>query len=55
MERILLGHGSGGKLMYQLIREHFVPEFELKSLNDSAVLKGLKKGKIALTTDSYVV
>jgi hydrogenase expression/formation protein HypE len=55
MERILLGHGSGGKLMHQLIREHFVPEFELKSLNDSAVLKGLNKGKIALTTDSYVV
>lgn len=55
MERILLGHGSGGKLMYQLIREHFVPEFELKSLNDSAVLKGINKGKIAVTTDSYVV
>lgn len=55
MERILLGHGSGGKLMYQLIREHFVPEFELKALNDSAVLEGMKGGKIAFTTDSYVV
>ena len=55
MERILLGHGSGGKLMYQLIREHFVPEFELKALNDSAVLKGISKGKMAFTTDSYVV
>jgi len=55
MERILLGHGSGGKLMYQLIREHFVPEFELKALNDSAVLKGTGKGKMAFTTDSYVV
>lgn len=55
MERILLGHGSGGKLMYQLIREHFVPRFEMKSLNDSAVLKGLNKGRIAFTTDSYVV
>jgi len=55
MERILLGHGSGGKLMYQLIREHFVPKFELKTLNDSAVLKGLNKGNIAFTTDSYVV
>lgn len=55
MERILLGHGSGGKLMYQLIREHFVPKFELKALNDSAVLKGMNKGDIAFTTDSYVV
>ena len=55
MERILLGHGSGGTLMYQLIREHFVPKFELKTLNDSAVLKGLNKGNIAFTTDSYVV
>jgi hydrogenase expression/formation protein HypE len=41
--------------MYQLIREHFVPKFELKTLNDSAVLKGLNKGNIAFTTDSYVV
>ncbi len=55
MERILLGHGSGGKLMHQLIREHFVPQFEMKSLNDSAVLERLNKGKIAFTTDSYVV
>jgi len=55
MERILLGHGSGGKLMYQLIREHFVPKFGLKTLNDSAVLEGLNKGRVALTTDSYVV
>jgi hydrogenase expression/formation protein HypE len=41
--------------MYQLIREHFVPKFELKTLNDSAVLKGMNKGRIAFTTDSYVV
>lgn len=55
MERILLGHGSGGRLMYQLIKEHFVPEFHLKTLNDSAVLEGIKQGRIAFTTDSYVV
>jgi len=54
-DRILLGHGSGGRLMYQLIREHFVPKFEMKALNDSAVLKGMNKGRIAFTTDSYVV
>lgn len=55
MERILLGHGSGGKLMYRLIREHFVPKFELKALNDSAVLDNMNKGRVAFTTDSYVV
>jgi hydrogenase expression/formation protein HypE len=55
MEKILLGHGSGGKLMYQLIREYFVPEFELKSLNDSAVLKLTTNCRFAFTTDSYVV
>ena len=41
--------------MHQLIREYFVPEFELKSLNDSAVLEEINHGKIAFTTDSYVV
>lgn len=55
IDRILLGHGSGGRMMYQLIREYFVPEFGLKSLNDSAVLEGINHGKIAFTTDSYVV
>jgi len=55
MERILLGHGSGGRLMYQLIREHFVPKFALKTLNDAAVLEGMNQGRIAFTTDSYVV
>ena len=55
MERILLGHGSGGRLMYKLIREHFVPKFALKTLNDAAVLEGMNQGRIAFTTDSYVV
>jgi hydrogenase expression/formation protein HypE len=55
MDRILLGHGSGGTMMHKLIREHFAPKFEMKSLNDSAVLEGVNQGKIALTTDSYVV
>jgi hydrogenase expression/formation protein HypE len=32
MDRILLGHGSGGTMMHKLIREHFAPRFEMKSL-----------------------
>lgn len=55
MERILLGHGSGGKMMHQLIKERFAPEFGLKTLNDSAVLEGINNKRIAFTTDSYVV
>ncbi|MBI5212863.1 MAG: hydrogenase expression/formation protein HypE [Nitrospirae bacterium] len=64
MEKILLGHGSGGRLMHQLIREHFVPEFDLKELNDSAVINFSDSPihpfthspiRLAFTTDSYVV
>jgi len=55
MDRILLGHGSGGTMMYSLIREFLVPAFDLTSLDDSAVLKEFSKGRIAFTTDSYVV
>ncbi len=38
MDRILLAHGSGGSMMHKLIREYFVPEFDMKSLGDSAVI-----------------
>ena len=55
MDRILLSHGSGGTMMYNLIREFLVPAFNLTSLDDSAVLKEASKGRIAFTTDSYVV
>ncbi|OGW39538.1 MAG: hydrogenase expression/formation protein HypE [Nitrospirae bacterium RBG_13_39_12] len=55
MDKILLSHGSGGTMMHQLIKEYFVPQFSLKSLDDSAVLEGINGGKIAFTTDSYVV
>lgn len=55
MELIQLSHGSGGRMMHQLIRDYFVPAFDLKSLNDSAVIDALCKGRIAITTDSYVI
>ncbi len=50
---ITIGHGAGGRLSHQLVKEHFLPHFNsqvLSELQDSAVL-----GDIALTTDSYVV
>jgi len=56
-DRILLGHGSGGKLSHDLIDSIFVKYFDndfLRQQTDSAILD-LKGGKIAFTTDSFVV
>lgn len=55
--RIVMGHGSGGRLTKELVEEIFVAAFsnpELEELTDSAVLN-MKPGRVALTTDSYVV
>ncbi len=55
---ILLSHGSGGLLSHELIRDVFARHFanpHLDARNDSAVLDDLPCGRIALTTDSYVV
>ncbi len=53
-ERILLGHGSGGKLMHELLRRYFLPQFSITETADAAVLDKID-GKLAFTTDSYVV
>lgn len=52
---IQLSHGSGGRMMHQLIRDYFVPAFDLNTLHDSAVIDCLPHGKLAVTTDSYVI
>jgi hydrogenase expression/formation protein HypE len=54
MDRILLGHGSGGKLMHALIEEHFSPAFGTSGAGDSAIVE-VRSKKLAYTTDSYVV
>lgn len=54
MDKILLGHGSGGKLMHALIREHFSPAFGNSGAGDSAVID-VPGTRLAYTTDSYVV
>ncbi|MBZ0203730.1 MAG: hydrogenase expression/formation protein HypE [Ignavibacteria bacterium] len=54
---ILLAHGGGGKLMHNLIEKMFSAAFSneiLQQDHDSAQLT-LPSGKIAFTTDSYVV
>jgi hydrogenase expression/formation protein HypE len=54
-DKILLAHGSGGKLMHDLIQS-FMPDLAnpiLDKMDDSAVFE--VKGKLAFTTDSYTV
>ena len=55
-DRILLAHGSGGKLAHDIIRNSFVSSLSnpvLAQLDDSAVIE--TGGRMAFTTDSYVV
>lgn len=54
MERIRLGHGSGGTLMHELISTLFGPAFGIEEFGDSALL-GIGRERLAFTTDSYVV
>jgi hydrogenase expression/formation protein HypE len=57
MKEILLGHGSGGKMSNNLIRDLFVRYFDnpvLARQTDAALLD-MGTGKIAFTTDSYVI
>lgn len=54
---IVLGHGSGGKLSADLMRDIFLPAFgnpALNALNDQASLD-LGSGRIAFSTDSFVI
>ena len=54
-DRILMGHGSGGRMMHRLIRELIAPLFSMESLADAAVFDMPDGGRTAFTTDSYVV
>lgn len=54
---ILLGHGSGGKLSHELLERLVLPllsKTHPQDQNDAAVL-GENTGRLAFTTDSYVV
>ena len=55
-DKILLAHGSGGKLSHDLVAKSFVKALAnplLNTLDDSAVFE--LSGRLAFTTDSYVV
>jgi hydrogenase expression/formation protein HypE len=56
-DEILLGHGSGGKLSAELIRDIFLPALKnpvLDKLDDQAVVE-VGGVRLAFTTDSFVV
>jgi hydrogenase expression/formation protein HypE len=55
-DKIIMAHGSGGKLAHELIEKTFLEALSnplLAKLDDSAVFDF--KGRLAFTTDSYVV
>lgn len=61
-DTIVLGHGSGGKLMHDLISRHFLPHFNnpiLMKGDDAGLLQfafdGQKSLRLSFTTDSHVV
>jgi len=56
-DQILLGHGSGGTLSAELMRDIFLPAFSnpiLDCLDDQAVVS-VNGVRLAITTDSFVV
>src|SRR5947209_9589816 len=59
-DRVLLGHGSGGRLSAELLRSVFLPAFGnevLGTLEDQATVRvgGSGGPRLAFTTDAYVV
>jgi len=52
-KKILMAHGAGGKLSAELLHEIILPAFGNEILNE--LHDGAKIGRMAMTTDSYVV
>lgn len=52
-KKILMAHGAGGKLSAELLHEIILPAFDNEILHE--LHDGAKIGKLAMTTDSYVV
>jgi hydrogenase expression/formation protein HypE len=57
-DRIVLGHGSGGRLSHELIARVFQPAFDnpaLRAGDDAAVVAPIPGGTLAVSTDAHVV
>ena len=56
-EKIVLGHGSGGRMSHDLIGRLFQRPFDnpaLRAANDAGVV-AVPPGRLAVSTDSHVV
>ena len=56
-DKILLDHGSGGKVAHQLTTELLLPMFDnpmLAQLHDGAIFE-TGQGRLAFSTDTFVV
>ncbi|MCC7360572.1 MAG: hydrogenase expression/formation protein HypE [Anaerolineales bacterium] len=57
-DRIVLGHGSGGKLSHDLVARLFTPVFDnpaLRAGDDAAEVAVAATGRLAVSTDAHVV
>lgn len=57
-DSITLAHGGGGKASAELVDEIFLPAFKnrlLESLSDGAVFDRPESGRLAFSTDSFVI
>ena len=57
LDRVQLGHGSGGKMSAALLKERFLPHFQndvLAQLGDAAVVR-VNGQHVAISTDTFVV
>ncbi len=57
-DRIVMGHGSGGKLSHDLIEKLFLPPFDnpvLRAGDDAGVVRLDSSTRLAISTDSHVV
>ena len=56
-ERIVLGHGSGGRLSHELVARLFQPAFDNPALRagDDAAVVAAREGELVVSTDAHVV
>ena len=57
-ERIVMGHGAGGRMSHQLIQKAFMSAFDnpaLRAGDDAARLESTLHQNLAISTDSHVV
>lgn len=57
-EKIVMGHGSGGRMTQELIQQCFMPYLSNPALsagNDFATIPSIMQGSLAISTDAHIV